>query len=197
MLKESILSVTCSRHRKTRKLSFSLIVSTRIPFLVFMIRFQLFHTGTLHLLILFIELTSKSLKILSSFSDHFEIISDVPPTPVCNSFVCTVVISKRKYDNDSERNIWMTNSRIFDFFWVYSAVPDHVSLSLTLWSWFVTKLSLEIIVVQEASLSSCVWSATVVNRCSLQQKNMLMISLVSSFELQMIHPFLLVRSSES
>ena len=177
MLKVSILSVTCSRQRQIRKLSFSLIVFTRIPFLVFMIRFQFFHTGTLHLLILFIELTSKSLKILSSFSDHFEIISDVTPTPVCNSFVCTVVISKRKYDNDSERNIWMTNSRIFDFFWVY---------------W---KLSLEMFVVQEASLSSCDWSATVVNRCSLQQKNMLMISLVSSFELQMIHPCLLVRSS--
>ena len=89
----------------------------------------------------------------------------------------------------------MTNSRIFDFFWVSSAVPDHVSLSLTLWSWFVTKLSLEMFVVQEVSLSSCVWSATVVNRCSLQQKNMLMISFVSSFELQMIHPCLLVRSS--
>ena len=154
MLKVS--TVTSSHHGQNRKLSISLIVTKRNPFVFFMIRLQFFRAGALHLLILLIEFTSVDLKILSSPSDHFEIVSDALPTPVHNSFVFTVVISKWKYFNDSERNISWTNGRIFDFLWVRSVVPDHVSSFLTPWSWFVTKLSREIFVVQEASLCSCV-----------------------------------------
>ena len=156
MLKVLNLSVTSSRHENNRKLSISLIVTKRNPFLVFIIRLQFFRTGALHLLILFIEFTSVSLKILSSLSDHFEIVSDALPTSVRSSFVFTAVISNRFFFNDSERKISWTNGRIFDFLWVRSVVSDHVSSFLTPWSWFVTKPSREIFVVQEASLCSCV-----------------------------------------
>ena len=127
-----------------------------MSFLVLLIGTHFFYTGTLHLVVLFIGFTSVELKILSSPSDHVEIVSVVLPTPVHNSFVFTVIISKRKYFNDSERSFCWTNDRIFDFLWVRSVVPDHVSSFLTPWSWFVTKLSRKIFVVQEASLCSCV-----------------------------------------
>ena len=98
-----------------------------------MIRPQFFHTGALHLFILFIGFTSVDLKILSSSSDHVEIVSVVLPTPVKNSLVFTVVISRRKqrlrtkYQFDNPSYLRLLLSTLCSP-WPYLLFPDSLIL---------------------------------------------------------------------
>ena len=98
-----------------------------------MIRPQFFHTGALHLFILFIGFTSVDLKILSSSSDDVEIVSVVLPTPVYNSLVFTVVISRRKqrlrtkYQFDNPSYLRLLLSTLCSP-WSYLLFPDSLIL---------------------------------------------------------------------